>query len=362
MNLAFTKFVCVFLLLPCITVQAEKYPSLDFSGSMFLDYDSFDRSFLETKDEDVGEGEDKFELRRLRFSIASEFNSDWSAKLKFDADDSLEIKDTYIQYDGWDFANITLGKQKEPFGLERLMSSRNLSFIERSMMSNTISPARSIGINLSGNQGSVNWRLGYFQDDNSEKGNAVTGRVTWAPWLEGKNLVHLGAAFSERSLHGDAFRINEKMEVNTADSLIEGSNINADSMSQAGMEFVWQYNGLVNMAEWQQSKVTATDGSNYQYEGGYYQVSYLFSGKNRNYKNGVLGSVKTKNDWEVTMRYSQLTLDEENSEAKVMSLGLNYLLNKDLKFMANYLNADYVDEGEDLGSGDAISLRVLYRF
>jgi phosphate-selective porin OprO/OprP len=358
MRLTFTKIVCIFLLLPSVTIGAQEYPSLNLGGSVFLDYDSFDGNFLETEDE----SEDNFELRRLRFSIASDFNAYWSAKFKFDADDSPEIKDAYIQYNGLDFANITVGKQKEPFGLERLMSSRNLSFIERSMMSNAISPARSLGINFSGNKGAVNWQLGYFHDDNSEKGNAVTGRLTWAPWQAGKNLVHLGAAFSERSLHGDVFRINEKMEVNTADSLIEGSKINADSISQTGMEFVWQFNGLVNMAEWQQSKVTATNGSDYQYTGGYYQLSYLFSGKNRKYKNGILGNIKTKNDWEVTMRYSQLRLHEENSEAKVMSVGLNYLLDNDLKFMANYLNADYVDEGVDLRSGNAISLRMLYRF
>jgi phosphate-selective porin OprO/OprP len=338
--------------------QSKEYPEFTYSGSIKLDYDHFDENFLESE----SEGEDNFELRRLRLGIASDFNSDWSAKLKFDIQDSLEIKDAYIEYDKWDFANITLGKQKEPFGLERLMSSKNLSFIERSMMSNAISPARSLGVNVSGNQGLINWQLGYFQDDNTEKGNAVTGRITWAPWQEGKNLVHFGAAFSERSLHGELFRINEKLQVNTADSLIEGSRITAESMSQTGLEFVWQYNGLVNLAEWQESEVTAADSSKYQYTGGYYQLSYLFSGKNRKYKNGIIGSVKTKNDWEVTMRYSQLKLREEESEAKVMSVGVNYLVDSDLKFMANFQNAGYIDEGVDLGSGNAVSLRMLYRF
>ncbi len=358
MKITFTKLVCVFSLLPCLGVQAEEYPTLDFSGSIFLDYDSFDGLFLEREDE----GDDKFELRRLRFGVESDLTPDWLVKLKFDADDSVEINDAYIRYTGFDFANITLGKQKEPFGLERLMSTGSLPLIERSMMSRAISPSRSLGINLSGNQGPVNWQIGYFQDDNAEKGNAVTGRLTWTPWQQGKNLVHLGAAFSERSLHGETFRINEKMEVNTADSLIEGIEIDADSLSQTGMEFLWQHNGLVNMAEWQQSKVTALDGSDYEYEGGYYQVSYLFSGKNRKYKNGTLGSVKTKNDWEATLRYSQLKLLEENTDTKIMSVGLNYILNKDLKFMANYINTDYVENGTDLGSGDAVSLRVSYRF
>lgn len=358
MKLNIPGSLCVLLGLTSLSSMSKDYPTLTYSGSVRLDYNYFDEHFLETSDE----ADDTFEINRVRLSIASDFNKDWSAKLKFDVQDGLEIKDAYIKYDAWDWANIIVGRQKEPFGLEKLMSSKNLSFIERSMMSGAISPSRSYGVNISGSQDSLNWQLGYFQDDNAEKGNAVTGRLTWAPWYQDKNLVHLGAAFSERSLHGEAFRINETLQVNSADSLIEGTKIDADSLSATGLEFVWQYNGLVNMAEWQQSNVTATDGQEYQYDGGYYQVSYLFSGKNRTYKNGILGNVKTKNDWEVNMRYSQLKLHEENSEAKILSVGVNYFLNNDLKVMADYLRAEYVDERADLGLGNAVSLRVLYRF
>lgn len=358
MRLNTSHILCVLLGLTCLPSMSKNSPTLTYSGNVRLDYDHFEGLFLESS----GEADDTFEVDRVRFSIESELTSDWSAKLKFDLQDGLEIKDAYIKYDAWDWANIIVGKQKEPFGLEKLMSSKNLSFIERSMMSGAISPARTYGINISGSQDSVNWQLGYFQDDNEEKGNAVTGRLTWAPWYKNKNLVHLGTAFSQRSLHGETFRINETMEVNSADSLIEGTKIDAETLSQSGMEFMWQYNGLVNIAEWQQSTVTTIDGSEYQYDGGYYQLSYLFSGKNRKYKNGILGSVNTQNDWEVSLRYSQLELHEENSQATVLSFGINYLLNKDLKFMANYRNAEYLDAGTDLGSGNALSLRVLYRF
>ncbi|WP_339721669.1 porin [uncultured Paraglaciecola sp.] len=337
---------------------SNDYPSFSYSGNVRLNYDQFDGLFLEASEE----ADDIFEVNRVRLSLRSDLSSDWSAKLKFDVQDGFELKDAYLKYTAWDWANITIGKQKEPFGLEKLMSSKNLSFIERSMMSGAISPSRTYGVNLSGTQDSVNWQLGYFQDDNAEKGNAVTGRLTWAPWYINRNLIHLGAAYSQRSLHGESYRINETLEVNGSDSLIEGDKISADSMTQSGIEFMWQYNGLVNMAEWQQSNVSAVDGSEYSYEGGYYQVSYLFSGKNRKYKNGMLGNVKTQNDWEVSLRYSQLKLHQENSQAKVLSLGVNYLFDNDLKFMANFRNADYLDEGIDLGSGNALSLRVIYQF
>lgn len=350
--------LCVLLSVISLPSLSEDYPTLTYSGSVRLDYNYFEGLFSETSNE----ANDTFDLNRVRLSFESEFNSDWSAKLKFDLQDGLEIKDAYIKYDAWDWANIIVGKQKEPFGLEKLMSSKNLPFIERSMSSSAISPGRSYGINISGEQDSVNWQLGYFQDDNTQKSNAITGRLTWAPWYENKNLVHLGTAFSQRSFHGETFRINETLEVGTADSLIEGTKIEADSISQSGIEFMWQYKGLVNIAEWQQAKVTSLDGNQYQYDGGYYQMSYLFSGKNRKYKNGILSSVNTQNDWELSLRYSQLKLHEENSQANVLSLGVNYFLNKDVKFMADYRNAKYIEEGADLGSGNALSLRVRYNF
>ena len=354
-----SKSLCLLLTFTVLPSIADEYPTLKLSGNIKLDYDSFDNNFLENSNN----GDEKLELRRLRLSIESDFNQDWSAKLKVNANDGIEVKDAYVKYDAWDFANMTIGKQKEPFGLEQQISSRNLLLIERSMMSSAISPERSYGINLSSNKKLMNWQLGYFQNDEAEKTNAVTGRLTWAPWYnKNKNLVHIGASFSERSLHGNSFRINEKLEVNSADSLIEGAKINADTISQTGIEYIWQYNGFLNMAEWQHSNVTTTEGSEYQYEGGYYQISYLFSGKNREYKKGILGSVKTKKDWEIAMRYSQLNLLEENSEATVFSIGVNYLLNSDLKFMADYLSAENIDEGSSLNSGDAVSLRVFYRF
>lgn len=337
---------------------SNKYPKMKVSGSIFVDYDKYNEYFTE----DALNGDDELELRRARVNVTGDFNKHWSAKLKIDLHDGVSVKDAYIKYDAWDWANVTLGKQKEPFGLERLMSASDLPFIERSMMSSTISLERTYGVNVAGEQSGVNWQLGYFQDDNAQKTNAVTGRLAWGLVGAKNNLAHIGASFSERSLHGEAFRINERLEVHTADSLIEGDRIDANELSQFGAEFAFQYKGLLNMAEWQQSLVTANDGREHSYEGGYYLMSYLLSGKNRKYKNGMLDSVKTKNDWEVSLRYSQLKLIEENSQGRVLSLGVNYIINNDMKLMANYVKSEYDDNGVDFGSGEAVSLRALYRF
>jgi phosphate-selective porin OprO/OprP len=351
-----------------LTCESKDYPDVALSGSLKLDYSYFESQFLE----DAEQGEDEFSLRRARFNLKADLSKNWSAKFKVDVHDGLEVKDAYIKYDALDWANLTIGKQKEPFGLEKLMSTKALPFLERSMVSSAISPGRNYGIKFSGSERDVTWQLGYFQVDKEKTESAVTGRFTWGLANANKDFVHIGAAFSERQFFVDSadddsaddfnFRINENLEVYSADSLIEGIKINADSTSKKGFEFAVQYNGLVGMAEWQESTVSATNGSEYQYDGGYVQASYLFSGKNRAYKNGILNNVKTKNDWEVSLRYSQLTLQQENNKASAVSLGVNYLVTSDIKFMANIINAEYTKGGTDLGSGNAITLRAEYRF
>ena len=361
--------VLFFSLLPIISLpcKAKDYPELSIGGSVKIDYEKYDSLFIE----DADQGGEEFSIRRARLNFKADFSKHFTAKIKVDVHDGLDLKDAYIKYDAWDWANIVFGKQKEPFGLEQLMSTGDLAFNERSMMSSAISPGRNYGVSVFGSERAFTWQLGYFQHDKQNTENAFTGRLTWGLVNDKKNLIHVGTAVSERrySLANDEnsnddtnFRVNEILEVYAADSLIEGIRINADKASHKGVEFAAQYNGLVGMAEWQTSTVTAISGSKYQYDGGYLQVSYLLSGKNRVYKDGMLDSVKTKHDWEVSLRYSELTLEEENSQANVLSLGVNYIINNDFKIKANLIEAQYNKAGSDLGSGNAVTLRAEYRF
>lgn len=349
-------------LLLSVPTQASTYVNedlkLDMSGYLMLDHDSFDSAFLENE----GKSDSDTDIRRARLSLKTEFTDNWRAKLQLGfADDNTKIKDAFIQYKGWHWADITMGKHKEPFGLEKLTGSRNLLMIERSMISEALAPGRSVGFSLSGEISSINWQLGYFQPDESESASAITGRLIWTPWQQKNNLVHLGLAFSERDLNASEFRINETMEVALADSLFEGEKLFADKQSLTGVEFLWQTHGFTAMAEWQQATVTDIYHTDYDYEGGYLQLSYQLSGDNRKYKNGSLGKV-TSPGWEFTTRYSQFELIEETREAETYSIGVNYTVNKNLKFMADYIKAKQYEFGTELNSGDAVSLRVQYSF
>jgi len=339
-------------------ILQAKNNDVDISGYVMIDHNSFDDSFLEDKDESTSETA----IRRARLSFKNTIDDNWKTKLQLGfSDDTAEIKDAYLKYSGWQWADLTIGQQKEGFGLEKLTSSRNTMMIERSLVTEALSPGRSIGANLSGKFSTLTWQLGYFRPDETQSSSAITGRLTWLPWQQDNNLVHLGVAFSERNLDGSEFRINEPLEVNFSDSLFEGIDLLVEDVSLQGIEFLWQQHGFTTTAEWQKAQVTDVNSQQYDYEGGYLQVSYQLSGDNRAYKKGELGNVVTPG-WELTSRYSQLALVAESQKAQIYSVGVNYTLNKNIKFMADYIKTKQLQNSSEFDAGNAITLRAQYTF
>ncbi|MEW6981815.1 OprO/OprP family phosphate-selective porin [Colwelliaceae bacterium 6471] len=355
------KKLTIFMAMSCSFIATKALTKdIKISGDLMLDHDSFQSGFLEGGGDNGAQHTS--DIRRASLSLKAKLIDDWKTKLKVDfSDGNAEIKDAYIQYKGWDRADITIGQQKEGFGLEKVASSRDALMIEKSVVTTALAPGRSLGISLTGGADDYSWQLGYYRPDESERAAAITGRAAWLPWRKENDLVHFGVAFSERDLNGSDFRINEKMEVYLSDSLIEGEKLFANEASLQGVEFLWQQSGFTTLAEWQQSTVTDINNAEYQYQGGYVQFSYQLSGDNRTYKNGKLGSVTTPG-WEFTSRYSQFELIEESTETQIYSVGVNYTVNDNLKLMADYINAKQFEATSESDFNHAISLRVQYSF
>ncbi|UAL41552.1 outer membrane beta-barrel protein [Shewanella inventionis] len=352
-------YVAPALLVFAASTNATDYPDLSIGGYIMVDHDQFSDLYLEDE-ENSNDGTD---IRRARLSAKAKLSDDWRSKFQVDiAEGEFDIKDAYIQYKGMDWANITLGQQKEPFGLEKLTSSSDTFMIERSMVTEALAPGRSMGVKLDGNPGNFTWNIGYFHDDNSQNSQGVTGRLTWALIDQDDNFIHLGSALSERKRNGDEFRINETLEVYSSDSLLEGTRLDAEDMSMASIELMWQYLGVVSMAEWIETDIDDATRGEYHYQGGYYQMSYPLSGKNRRYKDGKLGTIKAKHDWELTWRVSQFELEQEDRKAQTFAVGINYLVNKDLMFKANLIRAKHQEDGETFGYDNAFSFRAQYSF
>ena len=125
-----------------------------------------------------------FKLRRARagFSGADEaffygvvFGMSSGADGLAQSSGTVGIVDAYA---GWEFRpnlRLTTGVQKVPFGREQLMSSSDLVFQERSVISGHIAPGRELGMLLSAQAGRADVSVGVFNGNGSIVGDDNDG-------------------------------------------------------------------------------------------------------------------------------------------------------------------------------------------
>jgi phosphate-selective porin OprO/OprP len=260
--------------------------------------------------------EDDFSIRRARLYLSGNVN-DWSYKVQFNVGNGNggTHEDLYIRYNGWGKqAVVTLGNQNEPFGLERLESSKDISYLERSAVTEAYTPGRQEGILFSGQRGDITYALGVFEDDAANDGTAVTGRVTYAPINSADQVLHFGVAHSNR---------NEDLEI-------------------TGLEVAYG-KGPYHI----QSEFISSEENNVNREGLYVQAGWIITGETRPYKNGIFKRVKPGNSagaWELVVRYEDgdgAYSDEElgSTDATSYGIGVNYYLNNFIRVGATFTDA-----------------------
>src|SRR5262249_33259772 len=153
-------------------------------------------------------------FRRARLgaqgSVGDQVN--WVAELDF-AGGNISFKDVFVGVSDLPIIRrIRVGHMVEPFSLEGYTSSNYFPFVERSPI-DSFDPARNWGVGIfsySPNQRAT-LDLGVFRSGTSNSsGNDISDgndiaydvRVTGLPWYDaesdGRYLMHLGAAFSQR--------------------------------------------------------------------------------------------------------------------------------------------------------------------
>ena len=113
--------------------------------------------------------------------------------------------------------NLRVGHFREPFSIERLSSTHDLPFMERSLAVNTLSPFRNLGIMPFdwNDDETMTWSYGFFNENSNEFGEDLsdragisgTGRVTWLAVLRRAGEGSLLGA-SRRELH--LSRVNDQ--------------------------------------------------------------------------------------------------------------------------------------------------------
>jgi phosphate-selective porin OprO and OprP len=155
-----------------------------------------------------------FIFRRARVALEGRVFDD--LEYEFDADlrdEERPWRDVYVNYRRFRAAEVQVGRFKIPFGLDQLTGVFNLSFVERSLIGNDLSPARDRGVMVHGRlaRDTISYQTGVFRRDGDSTrfaGPSVdgtwAGRVVLTPWENSKNRLR-SAQFGVNATSGSLF-------------------------------------------------------------------------------------------------------------------------------------------------------------
>ena len=311
------------------------------SGRLHLDYAKHDS--------DLAQFDDRFLVRRAQLGLNVKFSQDWSAKFVYDFASGGSLKDAYLRYDGWKPAELTLGQFKVPFGLEQLTSTNDISFIERSLPSSafTLSRRKGIGLDSHGKKYSMAAMV-FGASVGGNEGSGAAARFTYTPIKQGETLLHLGfSATTERPAGSVSFDTRPESLPTDLRLLRTGTISDVRRIDQLGVEAAWVKGPVSIQGERMSSRLSRNLGEpDVDLHGWYVAGSWLLTGESRGYRNGVFKGVTPSSErgaWELTARFSQLSLDDgaiRGGSENNLTLGVNWYFREHLRIMANYIKVN----------------------
>lgn len=304
-------------------------------------------------------GSDNFAIRRARIAIKGKFYNSYEYEISTNlqqangnAAGSGGVGATddvaFLNINWWESAQFRFGQFKMPMTLEKMTSSNNIDFMERSFV-NQMAPNEEIGAMVHGVP-AKGWTYalavsnGSGQNsgdvDNRVDDKDVIARVTAnaAEWMDNKEMVlhgavsystgdvpvgNIGAGGTVQTQSGVRFHT---LPVLTAATTAGSGPSRLIDRQRVGLEGVAAYGPFKLQGEWLRTSYdfdrTATTSTSVDQEAWYVEGMWLITGEKYAdfYKNGVFGGLKPKNEfvhpdaafsngswglWEFGVRYSK---------------------------------------------------------
>jgi hypothetical protein len=323
-----------------LEAQAKKH-SLNIRG-----YIQFQGTAIENND--VTDDEDGFRIRRAKLSASG--NAYENVKFKLEADfagTAPKLDDAYIEDDHLPYLTGRVGQFKAPFGREYLTSATEILTIERSEVTNQITPGRDIGIMFQGKlaDNKLHYYVGAF--NGGERKGATTysvGSYNGAGQNKTHNdndqLMYVGRLVAKPATWAE-------IGINALASHDGKGGTNVDRTSY-GVDFQLRKpeRGCTLQGEY---LVQNGEGKAIDSDGFYIQAAHFFVPK---HLEGVIKyeEYNTEND-----------LSTREDDIRWATIGLNFYIfgNHDAKLMANYI---FKGEKGDSYDNDTLLARLQLRF
>ena len=222
-----------------------------------------------------GDGEG-VEFRRTRLYVSGDLYDRIVFKSQFEfAGGDVALKDQYLGMKKIPvLGTVLVGHMKEPFSLEQLMSSKYLTFMERSLPS-ILDSERNFGLlfknhyldqRMTASAGifAVTGDTGEFFSRNEDFN--VSGRITGLPFYdkENKRLVHLGLSVAKRFADQGSGGFRFRPEINQAERYLNTGAFQTDSGTAIAAEFAAVLGPFSVQSEWKNAWLDRGDGKNWE--------------------------------------------------------------------------------------------------
>jgi phosphate-selective porin OprO/OprP len=353
--------------------------SIQWGGLIHLD-----AGFYRGDDDYPGDLEDALGFRRLRLQTRGRVWGRVTFQLQLDfQNEDLLLRNAWIGLTGTPLGELRLGHQKEPFGLEWLTPSPNLTFTERGL-TNAFAYVFDTGVLAHDAFAAerATWALGVFRPSDDRglsrgEGDATwVGRATWLPLCDdgGRDLVHVGAAVKLQGDDDGRIAYSSSPETSFVGQVASVELTDADGATLLGAEAAWVRGPFSLQGEYMLS-VVERPGANPGYSAFYVYGSWFPSGESRVYDRclGVFGRLVPQSPfgaggsgaWEVAARYSALDLSDPNGpstdELSDVTLGLSWYLDRNARVMADWVHSLYRSSAAE-ADAELLTLRLQLDF
>ena len=328
---------------------------ISLTGRMHFDYRDSDidgRGDLgggRTDDRDTASLADQFEIRRARIGVKGKFAKDFKYEIVTNLPGTASLDVGYLDYAKYEQVQLRVGKFKQPFGLEELISSNNISMMERSYLDQTV-PGKKQGLQIMGTpRTGMTYAASVFQQNDTERDisadgkSSMAGRATlnFAEIMGNKEMVvHVGIAgldstyaigtsSSSQTSSTAAASDTQRGSISSFRSAGRGLNnifrgqVNGEACNAAivaascpseyqaqvkqrayGLEGIFATGPFKLMGEYSDGDYKGTQGANavsYDTKTYYLETGYFITGEKYadSYKGGVFSSFKPKNEFDL---------------------------------------------------------------
>lgn len=275
---------------------------------------------------------------------------------------------------------LSVGKQKEPISMERLMGLAYLPMQERSAIADTLLPARNHGVVLAGTAASdnVSWAVGAFNnwiDANesfSDTPNQFVGRATWAPAAlqSDNNLFHVGLGLRQSDANR-SLRASSEPEFNNAPIYIDTGSLSVDDQLTYNLEAYWRNGPYMLGFEYIGTDVDSPASGDPFFSGYHVTGSWALTGETRAYRkrSGTFDPLPVARPvnlggWgavELAVRYSNTDLSDatvDGGDMDIYSMGATWWLTRSTNLSLNYRHIT-LDRLATQGDSSGLNARIL---